>query len=176
MLKKINSNRKIIAAVVASVLLAVIMVGVLGNALDLFSKDFSDITLRERNAKNELKGTFTDYNAGDGIKATRNNDGSIKLRGKNESGADIVIPLETVTLGAGTYSLWGASNGGKNSYYIKAVTVDNSVYISDFTGNSFTLASEQAVNLYIVICDETSVYTTLKPVLCKGTENVGFYA
>lgn len=177
-MKKINlkTNTKLILAVVAAVVVSTLSVALIGNAAGLFTKPLDEITLRDRNEENILMGNFSDYNAGNGVQATMNKDTSIKLSGTNKSGEDIEILVEQVTLEAGTYSLWGAPNGGRQTYHILLRTNDGQEIVSDFDGNSFVLESKQSVSVYIVVCDEVTVYTTVRPVLCKGAAEVDFYA
>ena len=173
---KLKTNTKLILAVVAAVVVSTLLVALIGNAAGLFTKPLDEITLRDRNEENILKGTFTDYNAGNGVQATMNKDTSIKLSGTNKSGEDIEILVEQLTLEAGTYSLWGAPNGGRQSYHILLRTNGGQEIVSDFDGNSFVIDSKQSVSVYIVVCDDVTVYTTVRPVLCKGAAEVDFYA
>ncbi len=167
---------------IAIVLVSVTLCGVLGSAFGLFTKDLSEVTLREHNEANLLSyhERFEDYNEGDGITATLKKDGRISLKGENKLTGDIVIPLEDVTLSAGTYSIWGAPNGGNKSYHIAVTYTDadgaTQTSISDFKNNTITLTSQQTVSVKLVVCPDTTVYATIAPVLCEGTENVGFFA
>ena len=69
---KLKTNTKLILAVVAAVVVSTLLVALIGNAAGLFTKPLDEITLRDRNEENILKGTFTDYNAGNGVQATMN--------------------------------------------------------------------------------------------------------
>lgn len=177
---KLKTNTKIVIAAVAAVLVTVILVGALGQAFGLFTKDLKDVTLRERNEANLLTGTFTDYNKGDGITATAKKDGSIVVKGENKSSGNITVEVEKVELKAGTYSLWGASKGSNVTYYMMATYVNDlgsaATVVADFTGNSFTISVDQTVTVSIVICPDAEVNATIRPVLCAGVEEVDFYA
>ena len=181
---RINTNGKIIIAVVAAVLVCLLLVALLGNAFGLFTKDIGDISLRERNEKNLILSediTLTKFNDGNGVNATAEEDGRVKLRGTNDTSGDIKIPYATVTIEkAGEYTLWDYSksdnpNGSNTTYHVVA-EYNGTSYVANFSNNKITVSDNATVTLYIVVKPDASVNTTLYPVLCAGTERVDFYA
>ena len=179
--RKLNTNGKIIIACAITCLVALLGAAFLGNITDGFSKDISEITLRERNEDNLLSGKFVDFDDGNGVTATGRNDGSIVLGGKNLSDSNIVIPVEKTTLTPGTYTLSGAKDGGNYTYNISVKYVDGNgtdkTAIGDFSGKTFTITSQQEVEISIVVCPDVNVKGVLiKPVLVSGAEVGDFYA
>lgn len=182
---RLKSNTKIVIAFVASVLVAVALVGVLGNSLGLFSKGLDEVTLRERNEKNLIQSwTETDYNNGDGVTAKFKDDGRVVLGGQNKTSNNIKIEYAKLNLVPGTYSLWGAENGGNSTYHIRAEWTDSEgakTAVSDFNNNTVKIVNDGntsvEVTLYIFVGVDAYVNNvTVKPVLCSGTEKVSFYA
>ncbi len=176
----LKTNTKIIIASVAVFLVAVTVCAFLGNISDGFT-NWEDATLVERNSSNLLTGEFDDFNDGNGVKATVRKDGSIILSGENLTSFNLVIPVETVNLSAGTYTLSGAPKGSNLSYHISAKYTDGSgatkTAISDFSNKTFTIVGQQNVEISIVVTSKTSVdNVVLRPVLVKGTETGEFYA
>lgn len=177
---KLKTNTKIIIASIAVLLVAVAACSFLGSISDGFT-NWEDATLVERNSANLLTGKFTDFNDGNGVNATARKDGSIILSGKNLTDADLVIPVETLNLAAGTYTLSGAPKGSNLSYHIVAKYTDGSdavqTAISDFSNKTFTIVGQQNVEISIVVTAKTSVNNVLlRPVLVSGNEIGDFYA
>lgn len=177
---KLKTNTKIIIASIAVVIVAITACAFLGSISDGFT-NWDDATLFERNTANILSGKFTDFNDGNGVKATARKDGSIILNGKNLTDNDIVIPVETVNLSAGTYTLSGASKGSNVTYHIVAKYVDGSgatqTAISNFSNKTFTIVNAQDVEISIVVTAKQSVNNVLlRPVLVAGNEIGEFYA
>ena len=177
-MSKIRINKQMIITVIIAVFASVLVVALVGNAAGLFAKDIKDIELRPLNENNVLSSvTYEEktFNDGNGVKAVINENGSVKLSGKNNSSSEIKIEYAKVSLAAGEYTLWGAPNGANATYHLVA-EVNGQSYISDFNNNKIVLDANSDVTIYIVVKPDASVNTTLLPVLCKGTENVGFYA
>ena len=179
--RRLNTNGKIIVACAITCLIALLGAAFLGNITDGFQKDLDDVSLRERNELNLLTGAFTDFNDGNGVSAKGRNDGSIVLGGENLSESDIVIPVEKVTLAAGTYTVSGAKSGGNTTYHIAVKYVDGSgstqTAIGDFTSKTFTITSQQEVEVTIVVKPDANVKGVLvKPVLVQGEDVGDFYA
>lgn len=177
---KLKTNTKIVIMGVVVLLVAIAACSFLGNISDGFT-NWEDATLVERNSSNLLTGKFTDFNDGNGVRATARKDGSIILNGKNLTDADLVIPVETVNLAAGTYTLSGAPKGSNLSYHIVAKYTDGSgatqTAISDFSNKTFTIVGQQNVEISVVVTAETSVNNVLiRPVLVAGSEAGDFYA
>lgn len=168
--------------VVAFAMLIITVVTVIGRITDGFTKDWEDVTLRERNPENLLSGEYgwTDdvYNKGDGITVTAKKDGTIILNGEYKGAEEYTtIDLEEVSLSAGTYRLTGAPAGGSYTYYLKAIYGETSV-IGDFGDDkgTFELTSPQTVKLQL-ICFGDNKFESIKiqPVLVEGTEIGEFY-
>ena len=179
----LKTNTKIVIMGVVVLLVAIAACSFLGNISNGFT-NWEDATLRQRNEDNLLSGkTFESYDNGDGITLEAKKDGTIVIDGtylgKEEN---IVIPVETVNLGAGTYTLSGAAKGSNYTYYIRAEYKDangTSVYaVGDFANTAtFTLTSSQSVNISIVIFPEVEFnHVNVRPVLVVGNEAGDFYA
>lgn len=177
---KLKTNTKIVIMGVVVLLVAIAACSFLGSISDGFT-NWEDATLVERNSSNLLTGKFTDFNDGNGVKATARKDGSIILDGKNLTENDLVIPVETVSLTAGTYTLSGAPKGSNVTYHMVAKYTDGNgavqTAISDFSNKTFTIVGQQNVEISIVVTAETSVNNVLlRPVLVSGSEIGDFYA
>ena len=166
---------------IAIVLAAVLLCSFVGFASDGFSeKDISKWVVRDRNELNLLSGDFTDYNNGDGITAKGKSDGTIILDGTYKGSSDTVkIPVETVTLEAGKYTISGTPNGTNQTYYLELM-YDNSgstAYAkADFDG-TFEITSGQQVTISIVVCKDVELNNIkIQPVLVAGGEIGDFYA
>ena len=168
--------------VALAIILAVTFIGRITGG---FTKDWKDVTLLDRNEDNELSGKYEgagwkddSYNVGDGYKLTAKKDGTIIIDGElTGSSNSTTIPLETVTLAAGTYTISGAPNGGNATYYLKA-TVGGKDYIADFgtEGGTFTLTSSSEVTVSLVLFSEHEFnYVKIQPVLVEGDEPGTFY-
>ena len=173
-------NKKTILVIAVSVLLSALVCSFLGGISDGFT-NWEDASLRQRNEANILTGNFTDFNDGNGVSAKGRNDGSIILSGKNGSASNVVIPLESVNLVAGQYTISGAEKGGNATYHIAVKYVDDSgvtqTAVSDFNTKTFTITSNQVVDISIVVCPDVIVSgVVLKPVLVSGAEAGSFYA
>ena len=179
-----SRKTKRIITYVGIILAAVLICSFVGKISGGFTKDVEDWQLRERNEDNLLKGTsFEDYDNGDGITLEAKKDGTIVIDGTYLGDEDnIVIPVESVNLGAGTYTLSGVPKGSNYTYHIRAEYKDAngaSVYaVGDFANTAtFTLTSSQSVSISIVIFPEVefnNVY--IRPVLVVGNEAGDFYA
>lgn len=160
----------------------VLAVSFIGKITGGFTKDWEDVTILERNPDNELTGKYgwkdDVYNNGDGYKLTAKKDGSVVINGEyTGSSGKAEIPLEKVTLAAGTYTISGAPNGGNATYYLKA-TVDSTDYIADFgsEGGTFTLTTSTEVTVSLVLFGEHEFnYVKIQPVLVEGDEAGDFY-
>ena len=162
--------------------LAIIMaVSFIGKITGGFTKDWEDVTILERNPDNELTGKYgwkdDVYNVGDGYKLTARKDGSIIINGKyTGSNGKAEIPLETVTLQAGTYTISGAPNGGNATYYLKA-TVGDTDYIANFgaEGGTFTTNGGQVTVTLVLFGDYDFSNVKIQPVIVEGSEAGDFY-
>ena len=180
MMKFLKRNKKSIIVIGVSVVLASLVCSFLGGISEGFT-NWEDATLRERNEANLLTGEFADYNNGDGVTASSRTDGTIILGGKNGTDNVIEIPVESVTLAPGEYTISGAPDGGNSTYHIAVKYVDGDgatkTAISDFNAKTFTLTTNQTVELVIVIHPDVNVKGVgIKPVLVKGAEVGDFYA
>ncbi len=175
---RMNTNKKIIVAVIAAVFGSVLVVGLLGNALGFF--DLDSIDLQKRNEANYIKTwTLKTRDDGNGLKVTVDEeDGYFKLSGKNSGGSPIEYEYAEVNLPAGTYTLDCGNVGGSKSTYYMAVedTSGNVLGYFNFTGNEFTLSEATTVKVVVVVCGETTVNATFKPIIYTGEEAQSFYA
>ena len=168
--------------VFAFAMIIILAVTFIGRITGGFTKDWEDVTLRERNPSNLLSGTYgwtnDKYNVGDGITITASKDGTLVLDGEYKGASEkVIIPLETVSLSAGTYTISGAPDGGNYSYYLCA-TYNESTVIADFgaENGTFTLTQPSTVTINLV-CFGDSKFDDIKirPVLVDGTEAGEFF-
>ena len=179
-----SRKTKRIITYIGIVLVAVLVCSFVGKISGGFTKDIEDWQIRERNEANLLKGTsFEKYDNGDGITLEAKKDGTIVVDGTYlGNDENIVIPVESVNLGAGTYTLSGAAKGSNYTYYIRAEYKDangTSVYaVGDFANTAtFTLTSSQNVSISIVVFPEVEFNNLyIRPVLVVGNEAGDFYA
>lgn len=167
---------------VAVLLAAVFLCSFVGFASDGFTnKDVSQWAVRDRNELNLLTGEFTEYNTGDGVTAKAKNDGTIIVDGKYAGSEDFaVIPVETVALESGKYTLSGTSKGTNQTYYLRAQYLDASGATkyaqADFNG-TFEITSAQQVTISIIVCKDVELNNLkIQPVLVAGSEAGDFYA
>ena len=177
---RMNTNSKIIVAVIAAVLGSILLIGVIGNAFGMFAKPLDEMLKKERNELNYLDNwTLKSQDSGDGVKVTVNDDGTVKLNGKNNGGNPLVYTYEEIALEAGEYSVWGNAGGAtKDTYHIVVKDeAGNVLAYADFdNNNTFKLDASTKVIVSIVVMGDSSVNGTFEPVLCKGVERVDFYA
>ena len=163
--------------IIGVILITVALCAFLGKISGGFTKDTKDWVLQERNSDNLLSGTFDDYNAGNGVVVSRKNDGSLLLKGEYPGEGELVIPVETKTLAAGTYTLSGAPNGGNYTYYLRAKFGGTTV-IADFGSDkgTFTLTESTSVDIELVVLpDQSFSNVRIYPVLVTGTTAGEFY-
>lgn len=178
---RINKSTLKMIAIAA---VAVIIVSFIGHITGGFQSSLADASLRDRNPDNLLTGKYTAagwkddaYNVGDGYKLTASNDGTITVNGKyTGSESCAAIELETLTLAAGTYTLSGATNGGNQTYLIRA-TYDGNTAIGDFSSSkTFTLTSSTEVTVELVLYGDYDFnYVKVRPVLVEGSDVGDFY-
>ena len=176
---RLKTNTKLIIVALAVIL----AVSFLGRITDGFQIDLKDATLRDRNESNLLTGKYgwkdDVYNNGDGYKLTAAKDGTVTINGEyTGSASSAVIPLEKVTLSAGTYTISGAPNGGNQTYLIKVVYGESET-VADFgsTGGTFTLTSSEEVTIQLVLYGDFEFNNVkIRPVLVDGSEAGDFYA
>lgn len=181
-IKITRKAKKFIAAgcIFFALLFSLSFIGNLSNGFENW--DVAEWTVRERNADNLLSGNFTDYNKGNGITATADNNGVITLKGEYVGDEEkIVIPVQNVVLNPGTYTISGAPNGSVKTYHIQVKYVNQSgaeLYaVSDFDDSTFILDTNQAVEVSIVVYPNCEIKRgTIKPVLVEGTEIGEFFA
>ena len=167
---------------IAIAAVACIVLSFVGHITGGFQTSLKDASLRDRNPDNLLTGKYgwTDdvYNVGDGYKLTAANDGTVTINGKY-TGADgsAVVVLEKVTLAAGTYTLSGATNGGNQTYHLRASYGSNTV-IGDFgaSNGTFTLTASTEVTIELVLYDDFDFnYVKVRPVLVDGSTAGDFF-
>lgn len=163
--------------IIGVILISVGLCAFIGKISGGFTKPTDEWVLQERNPNNLLSGEFEDYNTGNGVVVSRKNDGSLLLKGEYPGEGELVIPIETKTLPAGTYTLSGAPNGGNYTYYLRASYSDTST-VADFgsTNGSFTLTSSTPVTIELVVLpDKAFNNIRLYPVLVSGSSAGEFY-
>lgn len=178
---RINKSTLKMIAIAA---VAVIIVSFIGHITGGFQSSLKDASLRDRNPDNLLTGKYTAagwkddaYNVGDGYKLTASNDGTVTVNGKyTGSESCAAIELESLTLAAGTYTLSGATNGGNQTYLIRA-TYDGNTAIGDFSASkTFTLTSSTEVTVELVLYGDYDFnYVKVRPVLVEGSDVGDFY-
>ena len=178
-MKRISVNSKIIIALLCGVLLCGFL-GWMTTGFTDFSKDgvsdrFSP-SVNEKNLYSSESCTLKSGNSGDGIVITVNDDGSIKVKGKNESKTDsLEYTIGSVELKAGTYTFTALEGASKNSALVVAIGGDTELY-ADFGDNTFTLEADTTLTIKLVIKPEIEINATVLPVIVAGKEAADFYA
>lgn len=133
--------------------------------------------------KNLCMRTLTSGTLNNGIVATVNDDGSIKLTGTANANLDAnLVPTGTVVLNnAGTYILSGCPSGGSSSTYQLSVRIKNSggttlSYPADVgSGVTFTLNEGDYVDrVYIQTISGVTYNQTFYPMIRKSTQSATY--
>lgn len=169
---------KRIIILIVSILLVVLAVSAIGFATNGFSKDKDTWGITQVNEDNLFKAdeySIESANTGDGYEVTVSDDGEIKIKGTNNSGAEVRLAVQEIKLAAGTYTFTsGVSSTSKGSYCMM-ITDGTSTYYADFSGNTFDISAEGTFTAYIVIQDEATVNVTFKPVIVEGETAGSFF-
>lgn len=106
-----------------------------------------------------------------GVTATKNEDGSIKLVGTN-SGDTFNINLSTINGEIGDYIASGVTGGSRETYFLAIVQTGVKTFteVTNESGN-FSLTEETTIAANIYIVKGATINTTIYPMLIKGTEN-----
>lgn len=106
-----------------------------------------------------------------GVTATKNEDGSIKLVGTN-SGDTFNINLSTINGEIGDYIASGVTGGSRETYFLAIVQTGVKTF-TEVTNESsnFSLTEETTIAANIYIVKGATINTTIYPMLIKGTEN-----
>lgn len=106
-----------------------------------------------------------------GVTATKNEDGSIKLVGTN-SGDTFNINLSTINGEIGDYIASGVMGGSRETYFLGIVKPGVKTFAEVTNGSSnFSLTEETTIAANIYIVKGATINTTIYPMLIKGTEN-----
>lgn len=106
-----------------------------------------------------------------GVKATKNEDGSIKLVGTN-SGDTFNINLSTINGEIGDYIASGVMGGSRETYFLAIVQPGVKTFTEVTSGSSnFSLTEETTIAANIYIVKGATINTTIYPMLIRGTEN-----
>lgn len=106
-----------------------------------------------------------------GVTATKNEDGSIKLVGTN-SGDTFNINLSTINGEIGDYIASGVTGGSRETYFLAIVQTGVKTF-TEVTNESsnFSLTEETTIAANIYIVKGATINTTIYPMLIKGTED-----
>ena len=176
-MKRLSVNSKIIIGVLAACLLMG-AVGWLSSGFTDFTKDGIsskfEPTLNADNLYSAECVVLESGNSGDGVSITVNDNGSIKVKGKNESETEVLeYTIGTITLDAGTYTFTALEGASKNTALVVAVNGENE-YCADFGANTFTLESVTELVIKLVIKPETEINATVYPVIVPVEEAADF--
>lgn len=106
-----------------------------------------------------------------GVTATKNEDGSIKLVGTN-SGDTFNINLSTINGEIGDYIVSGVTGGSRETYFLAIVQTGVKTFAEVTNGSSnFSLTEETTIAANIYIVKGATINTTIYPMMIKGTEN-----
>lgn len=106
-----------------------------------------------------------------GVTATKNEDGSIKLVGTN-SGDTFNINLSTISGEIGDYIASGVMGGSRETYFLAIVQPGVKTFTEVTNGSSnFSLTEETTIAANIYIVKGATINTTIYPMLIRGTEN-----
>lgn len=105
-----------------------------------------------------------------GVTATKNEDGSIKLVGTN-SGDTFNINLSTINGEIGDYIASGVMGGSRETYFLGIVKPGVKTFAEVTNGSSnFSLTEETTIAANIYIIKGVTINTTIYPMIVKGTE------
>ena len=182
-MKRISVNSKIIIGMLCCVLL----VGFFGWMTTGFTDFTKDSVVDKFSAEVNPKNIYhpedcilKSQNLGDGLAVTVDKDGSISIKGQNESKTDdVVYTVGTVTLDKGIYTFTALDGGSKSKAYVtlsRTVGSETTVINADFTGNTFEVTSDGTTwTIQIVIRPECSINATVYPVIVAGEEAGNYY-
>lgn len=106
-----------------------------------------------------------------GVTATKNEDGSIKLVGTN-SGDTFNINLSTINGEIGDYIASGVMGGSRETYFLGIVKPGVKTFAEVTNGSSnFSLTEETTIAANIYIIKGVTINTTIYPMMIKGTED-----
>ena len=185
-----KSNVKVIAITLAIVMLLMGLLVVLIKVSDGFQMGFEDWKFRKVNEDNlwqtmSFSGTDDNdmlVNGDNGISLKLTEDNVLKVNGTAEQALEYRIG--SITLKANTSYVFDSSfKGSTNTMYMKIVLANGGTLLKACYGGAVvipasTLTADTAVEIYLVIANETEANVSLKPVLCVGTSTddlVDFY-
>ena len=174
--KKFKIKGRTIGIILIIVLLSVGLSAIFG----AITKGFQDFDVREVNPDNHLKVESyvegLDAKREDGLTVTVDEDGVIKINGKNKTEEAIQIAIQEITLEVGKYTISsGSKNTDEKACFLSIVYSEETV-IADTDEATFTItANGTAATVYFTVNAGENVDITLKPVLVEGSKVASFY-
>ena len=163
-----NSFGKTIALVIVTVLLSVAIISVIGYASNgKFNYGGDDWSLTQLNPDNYIKVDnylIENETSEDGYSIEINNDGRIKVTGKNATSDNVSLDVTNVTLPAGTYTFISGAPGVSTSSYFMSLFSSNGEHYADF-GGKIVLTEESTFTVKLVIMAGQECDATFSPVL-----------
>lgn len=169
---------KRILLIVLCVLAVVLAVSAIGFATNGFDKNTDSWGITQLNENNLFKVdsyTIKSQNSGDGYVVTVSDNGEIKVTGKNETGNEVKLLVQEITLTKGTYTFTSGASGVSKNGYSMYLSDGTTTHYADFSGNTFDIAADATFTAYIVIKENTDINATFKPVIVEGAEAGAFY-
>ena len=175
--KRFRIKGRTIGIILICVLLSVGLCAVFG----AITKGFQDFDVREVNPDNLLKVESyvegLDAEREDGLTVTVDDDGVIKLSGKNKTEEAVQIVVQEVTLEVGKYTISsGSKNTDEETCFISVVNGEETIIADTEKDSTFTITTnDTTVTVYITVNAGETVDLTFKPVLVEGSEAGAFY-
>ena len=142
---------------------------------------FQEFDIRKPNPDNiinvEQYNDALDAEREDGLTVEVDEDGAIKVSGKNKTESDVVIAVQEVTLEVGKYTISsGAKGTGDETYFLSIVNGEEEVIADTEEDSTIAItANDTTCTINITICAGESVDVTFYPVLVEGTNAANFY-
>ena len=159
---------------IAFILVALFAIAMTLAYVGVFDRGGSASVYNEENLFNVADYTIENTEQ-DGITVTVNRAGQIKLEGECEAaeGAFITIPLQTIELEAGEYTINGLGDGSSDeTYFLQNDGLIPPVMEDDVT---FELTEDATITFSIVVFGGTEVDVVISPVLVEGDEAGSFF-
>ena len=169
---------KRIIILIVSILLVVLAVSAIGFVTNGFNKDKDTWGITEVNEKNAFKAdayTIKSANTGDGYEVTVSDDGEIKVKGTNNSGAEVKLAVQEIELAAGTYTFTSGAKGTSKTSYCMILSDGTTTHYADFSGNTFEVSADTTFTAYILIQDKAEINVTFTPVIVEGEDAGSFF-
>lgn len=169
---------KRIFILLGALLVIILAVSAIGFATNGFDKDRDNWGITQLNEDNLFSAdsySIKSANTGDGYEVTVSEDGHIKVKGTNESGAEVKLAVQEIKLASGTYTFTSGVSGASKSSYCMMITDGTTTHYADFSNNTFEISAEATFTAYIVIQDKADINVTFEPVLVPGEDAGTFY-